>query len=341
MKKIALNTLMVAALIAPAAVGFAQFGSPMADTSAMSTLDSGPVGSASGSFDPIGRARAAAGAPQASSDPFAQPSDPFGGGGGAQPAGGDPFGGGGKDGGAPNPFGGAAVPAGGANLGFSNALANIAKLSALGGERIVCHRTGQILQDAREISILVTASGSYYDDGKNGNDAVANDNIYTNITINNNYISPESHVVQTKLIQTLQYASNLRPQQFSLVRVASTEPLAPFPKIVDLETSQDASLKDWAVRFLRDYRVEPDKIDGEFYPTFLPAPPRAPNIPLPITFTPENAPARLDANGKPVPSQPGAQPNAINGQLSPEAASASLGVTADGQPVGNAQSRYF
>jgi len=39
---------------------------------------------------------------------------------------------------------------------------------------------------------------------------------------------------------------------------------------------QDRKLTDWAQRFLRDYRINPDDPDSEFYPTYLPPPPRAP-----------------------------------------------------------------
>lgn len=257
-------------------------------------------------------------------------------------------------------------------------------LRAWGGERIVDHVTKQVLQDARELQILSTATGSYFDDGQTGNDAVAGDNIYTNITINDNYLSPEAHVIKSKLIRTLMFVSpppsdevgernidqqvtqdlqgvnaqkdpelrryimaprksmtmesysNLTPMEFAQVRIATTEPLNPLPKITDLERDQDEKLRDWATRFLRDFRVNPDDISSEFYPTFVPPPPRAPNIPLPITFSPN---ILRDAQGNPIAAQGGAAapsgPVYAGGPNDPFAGDAS------GEPIGNASSRYF
>ncbi len=211
---------------------------------------------------------------------------------------------------------------------FHAALAAPATLRAWGGERITCHRTGQVLQDAREISILATASGNYFDDGQNGNDAVAGDNIYTNITASEDFISPEAQLIKTKLIQTLEYASNLDSMQFFQVRVSTTEPTSPLAKYNDLQMEQDRKLTDWAQRFLRDYRINPDDPESEFYPTYLPPPPRAPNIPLPINFTPRT----VESTG----------PNGEGGGPGPASAASAFGdESVTGEPIGNASSRYF
>jgi hypothetical protein len=304
----------------------------------MDTLNSAPTGGGNFGFA-MDRANSAVGAANANqANPFGAPAgDPFGNPFGA-PAGdpfgnpfgapaGDPFGGGGAQ---PNPFGAQPNPFG-APTGFgapSFAPVAQATLSAWGGERVICHRTGQILQDAREINILVSQVGSYYDDGENGNDAVAGDNIYTNITISRDFISPEAHLIKTRLVQTLQYASELTPMEFTLERVATTEPLSGLPKVVTLEEERDKSLRDWANRFLRDYRVNPEDPTSGFVRAFLPPPPRAPNIPLPAPFTP---------NPQEVPVA-GAFPGAGGGAgFGDEFGSG--GVT--GEPVGNASSRYF
>lgn len=232
------------------------------------------------------------------------------------------------EGGAPNPFGEAPNPFGPQQGGFNVAAINVAPptLRAWGGERLVCHRTGVVLQDAREIKILASAAGSYFDDGENGNDASANDNLYTNITISDEFISPEAQLIKTKLIQTLQFTSELSPMDFFQVRAATTEPQSPLPKVSDLEAERDRKLSEWLQRFLRDYRINPEDGGSEFYPTFLPPPPRAPNIPLPSNFTPKEAAGDQTGAG-------GA------GFGAPGSVFDDRGVT--GEPLGNASSRYF
>ncbi len=380
------GALLALAASAPAQVG----GGFVADPQSLDTLSGGPVGGGS-NFNAINRAQSAANQANASpfgqppggdpfaanvppgGDPFAQPGgDPF-----AQPPGGDPF---------AQPFGGdpfandpfANDPFAQPGAGQPGIPQPPATLTAWGGERIICHRTGEILQDAREISILATMQGNYYDDGENGNDAVADDNIYTNITVNTGFLSPEAHVVKTKLIETLRYVSppsddlstiginqaltqdlqsvgiqrdpelrrfilrprqsiemtyfnNLTPMQFSGVRVATTEPTSPLPKLNDLEREQDEKLRAWGDRFLRDFRMNPDDFTSEFYPTFLPPPPRAPNIPLPVNFTPnplpEDGEGQFGGGGR--------------GGVGAEGYYGFANDPVTGEPIGNASSRYF
>lgn len=219
-------------------------------------------------------------------------------------------------------------------------------LRAWGGERIKCHRTGQILQDAREISILATASSSYFDDGVNGNDAVAGDNTYTNITERSDYISPEAHQIKTKIIRTLQFTGGyvatsdfpegLKPQSFRQVRFATTEPLSPLPKLVDLETERDKAVAEWAQSFLRDFRINPDQMDSDFYPTYLPPPPKAPNIPLPITYTPL---PKEDAAGEGGGAASGGGTGGTGEQGGQKGSL--FDNDTSGEPIGNASSRYF
>ncbi len=159
-------------------------------------------------------------------------------------------------------------------------------LVAWGGERIFCQRTGVMLQDAREIRILAEHAGAYYDDGETGHDAVADDNIYTNITISREWVSPESQLVRTRLIRALELAEELDAREFALLPVATTEPRNPFPKMQDLAVDKDTRMRNWIDTFLREYRIDPADPDSEMYRTYLPVPPRAPNIPMPMSFTP-------------------------------------------------------
>lgn len=391
--------MLITAMLATGVLGFAtashaQIGAGYAPLDAMDTLNAAPTGGAGGSFNPVDRARGAAAA-----SPYGAPAgrdpamNPFGAAAGRDPGmnpfgapGGDPFGG--QPGGpAPGAFGaqpGAFGQPGGFGQAATNAFQAPATLTAWGGERIICARTGQILQDARELSILATAKANYYDDGENGNDAVANDNTWTNITINDtDYISPEAHFVKSKLIQTLQFVSpppmnaekagsfeqglsmdlqglvarsdaslrsylfrprkaetmdffsNLTPMEFNQVRVATTEPLSPLPKMVDLERDQDAKLRQWGVMFLSDYRLDPDDFAGEFIPTFLPFPPRAPKAPLPSNFSPMTQ-EEFEAQQE---SQQGSGGRGRGGGRGGDLYGGGMG--APGEPMGGASSRYF
>jgi hypothetical protein len=345
--KLSIGVLVFTPSLVLAQVGF------LAPSSAMDTLSGGSTGG--GTFGgAIGRANSAVGAASnAGATPFDRPAAPY-----------DPAGGG--------FFGGAASPTGAQTTNFNtDVLANIDTLKAWGGERIICRKTGEILQDGREISILATATGNYFDDGQNGNDAAADDRTYTNITINDtDYISPEAHYVKSKIIQTLQFVSpppetnqiedsveegigsdlqgiatrsgdlrkylfsprktmsmtyfqNLTPMQFSGVQVATTEPLSPLPKMLALESKQDEKLRDWGETFLKDYRLEPDKFESAFIQTFMPPPPRAPNTPLPASFTPHSEDDEEGGSGA-----GGGSENLIGG-------------SAAGDPMGGASSRYF
>ncbi|MCC6546769.1 hypothetical protein IT570_06325 [Candidatus Sumerlaeota bacterium] len=324
---------LVALLVASSpGILFAQLGIT-APPEAMDTLSGSSTGVGGLGID---RARQVAGdANAASASPFGEMQavdggSPF----GAPPAAGD----GGNPFGAPGGTNAFGEPTGGGNpfgdpyagLAPAAAYAAPATLSAWGGERIVAHGTGQVLQDARVISILATAQGNYFDDGKNGNDATAGDNIYTNITINDDYISPEAQLVKTKIIQTLAYTSDQKAQTFFQVPVTSTEPTSPLPKVSELEERRDVKLTQWMTSPLAQFRVNPDDKESEFYPTYLPPPPRAPNIPLPVSFTPKKIESgNVGPDGRPLPAgAAGSEASAFGGDVT-------------GEPVGNASSRYF
>lgn len=267
--------LAVAMFAAAGSLCLAQggFGDTFAAQSGFDTLNQQGGGGVAGGDLALNRARDVAGG--GGGDPFGGggAGDPFGGGGGA----GDPFGG-----------GGAGAPGGG---GFS-----LPTIKAIYGKRVVCHVTGQMLEDARETSASSAFQNQYYDDGKTGGDSTADDLVYTNVTFINDVLSPEAFLVKTRVIRALESAENLAPNEFFNVNVASTDPLSGVPQMLDLETDRDEKLLSWARRFLRDFRTNPDDEttgNWKFYPAFMPPPPRTPDAILPANFWPAT-----DENGR-------------------------------------------
>lgn len=208
-----------------------------------------------------------------------------------------------------------------------------ATVRAWGGERVIQYHPDpdvaihdylddDILADAREIRILQTAEGSYPNVV-----TVGTDEIRQNINLRRDYISPEAHVVRTRLVQTLRYMSMLNPREFTFVRVATTEPLSPLPKMIDLEAEQDERLTQWMEDFMAPFVLPRE--EGEEYelvPSFLAPPPRAPNLPLPSNFRPETEAQE---------EQEGGQPGMMGG------AGPGFEPGFEGGPMGGASSRYF
>ncbi len=288
------------ALLALSGEAFAQGGfAGLADPAALDTLSGASTGPGGGAGY-VDRARGVA-----ANDPFADPfggggADPFGGGGfaggGADPfggggfaGGGDPFGGGGFAGGG-DPFGGGAFGAQPGQQGFQ--APQIPKVEAVYGTRVVCRVTGQMLDDAVKVRVLDTFRDTYYDDGKTGMDYKANDFVYTNVTLRDDVMSPEAHLVMTRIIQGLRSLEAVEPNDFFNVLVASTDPLAGVPQMVDLERDRDEKLGRWAEKFLQDFRVDPSESDvqgWDFYETYMPTPPLPPLKDIPAAFFPPNA----------------------------------------------------
>lgn len=312
---------IVGALCAAGAPALAQggFAAGVAPYEAMDTLSGAGTGGPGAGYVALDRARGAAGG-----DPFASPTgDPF-----AAP-GGDPFAGGATPyGAAPygaTPYGAApaatpygAGPAAGAaffdpavagayageDIGFAGFAPGFApgapgaapyqppqipKVTAIYGDRVVCRVTGQMLEDAYEVPIYQTFSGQYYDDGINGLDYQANDNKFTNVRLVEDYMSPEAHMVKSRLIQGLEVLESMKPNEFALVPVASTDPLAGVPKMLELEEERDEKLLTWARRFLQDFRANPEEEETGnwvFYRTHMPPPPFPPFINVPANFFP-------------------------------------------------------
>jgi len=354
---------LTAAMVAPGIAVSQSIAEANAVSGGLDTLNSQPTGGGGGFFA-TERARGAVDAANSSPAFGGAPSQP------------GPFG-------QQNPFGtDGGFPGGQPGFGASGAPTPIpirATLRAWAGEQIYDHYGNkELLQDARQLSVFADEAGNVFDDGTNGNDAVAGDGIYTNITRRSDFISPEAHIIKSKLIDTLRFVSppqadsltlgqlnaavsrdlqgiggsayaelrqyllqprksesmevpsNLTAMQFAGVRVATTEPNSPLPSLMKLEREQDRKLLEWGYRFLRDFRIDPDKFDSEFYPTYLPWPPPAPRIPMPASFT-----TKAGGSGGPgVAGGPG-----VSNQLVTRDDPFNDPVT--GEPIGNASSRYF
>ncbi|MDK2973136.1 MAG: hypothetical protein PWP23_2891 [Candidatus Sumerlaeota bacterium] len=302
------NTLGLASLAAVAllpALSSAQggFATGFADFEAMDTLNSGSTGAGGTGQLALDRARGVAGGGSSyGADPFGAPAsggttygaDPFGapaGGGAAYSA--DPFGAAGGGGAAysADPFGGA-VPGAGTyqppSAYSAGVVQGIPKVVAIYGERVICPVTGNIISDAVEVPVFQTYVDQYYDDGANGLDYKANDQIYTNVTLVTDRMDPEAHLVKTRLIQGLRTLERLEPNAFFNIPVSSTDPLAGVPQVIDLEEDRDKKLADWADRFLNEFRVNPEAGTGEwdFFETYMPVPPYPPLEPIPGNFYP-------------------------------------------------------
>lgn len=165
------------------------------------------------------------------------------------------------------------------------------------GERVVCRATGQMLDDARELDVVAEFLNQYYDDGRSGLDARADDNIFTNATFRNDVISPEAHLLKTRMIRALEIAESYSPTEFYIIPVASNDLRSDFPRVLDLEQERDGKLRVWAERFLDDYRFDSGAVgeaSWEFVPTFLPPPPRTPDLDLPVDFFPPSKAEELE-----------------------------------------------
>ncbi|MCC5877806.1 MAG: hypothetical protein JJU11_16420 [Candidatus Sumerlaeia bacterium] len=297
---------------------YAQGGAFMPPLDAMDELNQAPVGGGGAFGGAVDRARGAANQTQ--------------GGFGAEGAGGA-FGPGGVGGGDfVDPYGGFGMPQ---QQQFTPYVPP-PTVRAWGGERVVQftpdpdrdindYEREDILADAREIRVLATGQGAYPNVVRDGNE-----DVFTNIVIRRDYISPEAGVVRTRMIQTLRFMSSLNPREFTLVRVATTDPISPFPLMLDLEAEQDERLQQWFEDFMEPYlNLEDDGEDFTLVRSFVAPPPMAPNIPLPANFNPATE----------VQEGQEGQPGAGGMMMGTEAGMFGGDVTGD--PMGAASSRYF
>lgn len=324
--------LTLAGLLALGAAAQAQGGFAtgyVADPFATDALNGGSVTGGLNASPFLDRANAVAG----NGNPFAPAGDPFAAGAAVDPFG-APAGGAfpgaaggfnGEGGGFPGAAGGFPGAAGGFNGGpggFPGAQGGFGPgggpafapppptVTAIYGQRITCVVTGKLIADASVVRVLQSeAAANYADDGKTNKDSVANDNIFTNVTDNKTeFISPEAHLLKSRVISALRYAADRRPNEFFLtVDVASTDPLADdrVPQLLDLETERDSYLTAWSDRFLSGYRKDGEAGGWEFYPTYLPPPPTPPTtqegvpIDIPAGFVPPDEKFKQNTNAAP------------------------------------------
>lgn len=121
--------------------------------------------------------------------------------------------------------------------------------------------------------------GQYFNDGVNGGDVIANDEIWSRVeTIDSRFIGPETHRYILYYINMFRLLHEMDPLSFAAVAVATPDPVSPLGQLDDYEAHQDTKILEWNERMLRDFR-QADPITGEvgaqspFYPIFVPAPP--------------------------------------------------------------------
>lgn len=158
-------------------------------------------------------------------------------------------------------------------------------IRVLSGSRVQCAVSGVVLEDIVYKEVPEAEKGNYYDDGTHG-DAEAGDGTWTNITIRNDVMSPESHAILQRLTSLLNNIEDAEPMDFYRLNVATSEPLSSLPKQIDEEQDRDIKLTEWNDRFLRMFRQNENNPQSDFYPLYLPPPPSYPKVPLPQGFQP-------------------------------------------------------
>jgi len=157
----------------------------------------------------------------------------------------------------------------------------VKQILVLTGERVICHVTAQLLEDIHYEYRPEAEKKQFYDDGTHG-DLVPNDNIYTNYAERNDVLSPEANRLKLIYLRMLQLCEDTNPLDFFRIPVATEEPLSPLPRMSDEENDRDQTfLGEWHKRFLELYRLDPENSKSDFYPIFVPNPPRRPELPPP------------------------------------------------------------
>jgi len=170
-------------------------------------------------------------------------------------------------------------------------------IKVIAGERVFCHVTGKLLDDAREMNKEESeAKLNYYDDGTHG-DELPNDGIYTNITESDEYMSLDADVLRRRVLSAVVQAEARSPMDFFLRHVSTIEPVSIVPNEIKLEEDRDKKIEEWAREFLRLYRVDPEDPRSGFWPAFIPPPPPLPDAPLPKGFDPRQGAAGVGGQG--------------------------------------------
>jgi len=175
---------------------------------------------------------------------------------------------------------GAPIPGQGAPL-AAPAAPPVKQILVLTGVKVTCHVTNQLLEDIHYEYRPESEKGQFYDDGTHG-DLVPNDNIYTNYTENNLVLSPEANRLKLIYMRMLQICEETNPLDFFRIPVATEEPLTPLPRMSDQENDRDKTfLEEWHKRFLELYRIDSENPKSDFFPIFVPNPPRRSETPAP------------------------------------------------------------
>jgi len=157
----------------------------------------------------------------------------------------------------------------------------IKKILVLTGEQVKCRVTGAVLEDIHYEYRPESEKGEYYDDGTHG-DLQANDNIYTNISDRYDVLSAEANRFKLLYLRMLEVCEQTNPLEFFRIPVATEEPLSTLPRLSDQEKDRDETfLRQWHRQFLAKYRTDPEDPMSDFYPIFVPSPPRSPETPSP------------------------------------------------------------
>jgi hypothetical protein len=160
----------------------------------------------------------------------------------------------------------------------------VKQILVLTGVRVTDAWSGALLEDIHYEYRPETEKGEFYDDGTHG-DLQAGDNIWTNYSEDNHVLSPESNRIKLIYLRMLSLGEDTNPLEFFRIPVATEEPLSNLPRLSDQEKDRDETfLRQWQRQFLSRYRQDENDPTSDFYPIFVPNPPRPPETPAP----PEN-----------------------------------------------------
>jgi len=157
----------------------------------------------------------------------------------------------------------------------------VKRILVLTGERVTCHVMRTLLEDIHYEYRPESEKGEYYDDGTHG-DLQPNDNIYTNYSERNDVLSAEANRFKLLYMRMLELCEQTNPIEFFRIPVATEEPLSTLPRLSDEERDRDETfLRQWHSQFLKMYRQDDEDPASDFYPIFVPSPPRLPETPAP------------------------------------------------------------
>ncbi len=266
-------------------LGWAQIGGGfIAPSSALDALSSGPVGPGGAGALALDRARNLPGAPPGPVQPTTPARTTL------------------------SPGRGFAVPAlpGGAAETLDPV---IPKEKVMAGTRVRDHITGELLDDPHEQLVPASEQTNFYDDGTHG-DIEAGDGKFSLVDVRDDVLGEGTQRAKEQLVRALVVAENLSPLEFYGFTLMSTELHAPYrpksswklvpdpeggpgltlaqvpverPKDVPdyrewVGRKDDKVKEDWADRFLKSYRINPDSLESEFYPLYIPNPPQPPQV---------------------------------------------------------------